>query len=642
MVNGARWAVLAALAAATVAWAQAPAPADAGEARRAAESPAKDPLALERLRQQAAAVRATLAPLDRVAPPPRDDARLAQMPRQRLTPAQVPGYVAAVHTKVLQALTADQRAAVLSLVTRVRREATPGSDVPRVLADAGTLAWILRQSVVATVLLGQAAIDAPADPQTLSNYAAALTTVGLADLGIPLLLRLDADAPDNSTVLNNLGQAWFSLGAVEEAKKALLLAIAAFPRHAEANETLSHILESEGDAAGAAQALQGSIEGAYTQRKVKRLSRMGRTVPRVRLVGHLPVPNDPLGLGRFEAPEFCQSLADLPACRERIAHHRRTVEAAIARIDRQLADESAPSAAAFEAPERPGQKVTVLPFKAAAGARLQWLEEEFSQRPVFANPAFQELVEQMRRKAEPVDEAFGKRAKHDPCGATADSLAYNNHALREFFATTRPVTQRFVNEKAYLAQFNQSPRQEASTRLLYQRSFLTFFLSIHGSVSTLGCDQQPAPPFVRLKPLADFYDMQCPNIITFNVPGIGGWTVRCNKMTAELDVKLPEIGPLPSIGLRASRSDNLDTGVMERGTLELATKAGLEKASAGPLDAKLEATAGVFVTFDGPEIDAGLRGGLQGSLKTGDLSVAKAGGEVTISINNGITAGVKR
>lgn len=620
-------------------WAQTPPATDPNNAFKAYEQLAKDPKALEKLRQQGADLRAKREQADHVAMPPRNQARLSHMPRQLLTPAQMPAYVASVRAKVLQGLTTQQRSAAASLISQVKNSAPPASDGAVALAQAGTLAWVMRQTVAGAVLLGQAADEMPVDKQTLSNYAATLTTLGVADLGIPMLLRLDADAPNNSTVLNNLGQAWFSLGAVDEAKKALKRAVVAFPRHSEANETLSHILESEGDAAGAGDALERSIDGGYSAQKVARLKRMGRTLPRNRIGGHIPVPDDPLGLGRFEAPEFCFSVADLKACRERIRQHVSTVEAAIDQIDKQLAELAATPGFEPDTPPRPGERIVVLPLAAAASARQKSLDEEFAKRPVFGWPAFAELADQMVKSANPVNEAFGKQSIHDPCGATNASLAYNNGAARAFFATTRPVTQRYITEWAYLNQFMAAPPQEAKLRLLAKRSFLVFFAGVHGGADSLGCDKEPTQQLQRLKPLADFYDLHCPNIITFTVPAIGDWTVRCNKMITHLNVTLPEMGVLAGVSLRGSMTENLETGVIERGSVEVGVSVGVGSGGAGPLAGEVDVNGAVGVTFgNGGVTDVLVRGGVQTTATNlGELPVVDAAAGVTVSINSGVT-----
>ena len=175
-------------------------------------------------------------------------------------------------------------------------------------------------------------------------------------------------------------------------------------------------------------------------------------------------------------------------------------------------------------------------------------------------------------------------------------------------------------------------------RLSVKRVFLQFYSGIHGVGDGLGCPEPPPEPGKR-KPLADFYDLHCPNIVTFTVPAIGDWTVRCNKMITHLNVSLPEMGVLAGASLRGNLTENLETGVVERGSLELGVNVGVGSGSAGPIAGEVDVSGGVFVTF-GPNgvTDVGGRGGVQTTVTNlGELPVVDAGAGVTVSINSGVT-----
>jgi hypothetical protein len=149
--------------------AQMPPAIDPTNAFKAFEQLAQDPQALKKLRQQSADRRAKLAQADHLAMPPRNEARLSHMPRQLLTEAQLPAYLGSVNSKVLQGLTPQQRGAAAAPTAQVKSSVPPASGVAVALAQAGTLAWVMRQPVAGAVLLGQAATEAPSNQQTLSN-----------------------------------------------------------------------------------------------------------------------------------------------------------------------------------------------------------------------------------------------------------------------------------------------------------------------------------------------------------------------------------------------------------------------------------------------------------------------------------------
>ena len=64
----------------------------------------------------------------------------------------------------------------------------------------------------ALFIMGKVCIDDVTDADNLNNYAAFLVMTGGEQAAIPILEYLDEKYPDNSTIKNNLGQAWFGLG----------------------------------------------------------------------------------------------------------------------------------------------------------------------------------------------------------------------------------------------------------------------------------------------------------------------------------------------------------------------------------------------------------------------------------------------
>src|SRR5690606_28512470 len=83
------------------------------------------------------------------------------------------------------------------------------------LQQAGNMAigyWISGQPELTLFLLSKICMEDVAQPDNLCNYAAALTMLGGEQLAIPILQNLNSKFRKNSSILNNLGQAWFGLG----------------------------------------------------------------------------------------------------------------------------------------------------------------------------------------------------------------------------------------------------------------------------------------------------------------------------------------------------------------------------------------------------------------------------------------------
>jgi tetratricopeptide (TPR) repeat protein len=229
--------------------------------------------------------------------PARDAARLAKVSRQPLTGAQLKAHVAALQPKLRRAL-APEALRRAEFVEDVQRKAG-GNLTARLRAAAnGLAAWGAWPE--ATFLMGKVAL-ASGNAQDLNNLAAFLTMQKASQAAAPILITLDARYPGNSTILNNLGQAWFEPGEVKEAERVLLLAVRRSPNHPQANVTKSRIEEARGDKAAAQASMREAIRGGFSQAKQRRLERLGGRLQKDDVRWTLPMPADPLGLGKHGA-----------------------------------------------------------------------------------------------------------------------------------------------------------------------------------------------------------------------------------------------------------------------------------------------------------------------------------------------------
>ena len=80
------------------------------------------------------------------------------------------------------------------------------------ISMAGSFAWYKSAPAEAALLLTYAAAESP-DDNILNNCGAVLNLCGLEDKAIPVLKYALAHQPTNSTLLNNIGQAYAGLGA---------------------------------------------------------------------------------------------------------------------------------------------------------------------------------------------------------------------------------------------------------------------------------------------------------------------------------------------------------------------------------------------------------------------------------------------
>ena len=129
--------------------------------------------------------------------------------------------------------------------------------------------WMDGKPTLALYLMGEACKAEPANDNNLNNYASFLTMCGAEQMALPILNNLTIRYPQNSTVLNNIAQAWLGLGDIQRAEKYADSAIRIYAAHPQANMAKCLIEESRGNIPAAIAAAKKSISEAYsTENKI--------------------------------------------------------------------------------------------------------------------------------------------------------------------------------------------------------------------------------------------------------------------------------------------------------------------------------------------------------------------------------------
>ncbi|MBC7947428.1 MAG: hypothetical protein H7Y42_06085 [Chitinophagaceae bacterium] len=113
------------------------------------------------------------------------------------------------------------------------------------------------------ILLATYAASVKPEPNLVNNCAAILTMGGLEPASITLLKTLLPAYSNNTTVLNNMGQAYAALGEKDSAMLFLGRCIKLNPNHAQARHCAGVIENSKGNKKAATDHLQKSLENAY-------------------------------------------------------------------------------------------------------------------------------------------------------------------------------------------------------------------------------------------------------------------------------------------------------------------------------------------------------------------------------------------
>ncbi len=237
--------------------------------------------------------------------PERDEARIAAIPKG-LTDARMGAYITSIQNKTVALVTP----AIASMGNEDYSYIKSNSNNSR---EAGNMAvgyWVAGEPELALYLLGRICADDPNNKGNISNYASMLSMQGGQHLAIPILNNLNAKFPKNSTLLNNLGQAWFGLGEMDKAERYLDSAISIYAYHPQANLTKSFIQESKGNKPEAIVSVKRAIKNSYSKEKENRLRKLGITLK----YGDLRLPfkpeADPLGLNSFRRPDYPKSASE--------------------------------------------------------------------------------------------------------------------------------------------------------------------------------------------------------------------------------------------------------------------------------------------------------------------------------------------
>jgi Tfp pilus assembly protein PilF len=586
---------------------------------------------------------------DDIVVPKRDAGRIAKISGAPLTGAQLKAHVEALQPKIASALTPVARDRAQRVETELRK--SPDVAARTQAAAHGLAAWGAWPE--ATYLMGKAAL-ASGSAQDLNNLAAFLTMQRASQAAVPILLTLNARYPNNSTVLNNLGQAWFELGDMKEAEKYLTLAIRRSPNHPQANVTQSRIEEARGDKQVAQASMRRAIAGGYGEAKEQRLARLGGKLQKGDVRWTLKVPADALALGKFVPPPYALKIPDLWLLPPAWHSFRATVESerdkykaqanALAKQSPWLAD------ATFRGP---------LTAKAARVTQLNG--DEWKQRRQAAHGAYMDAIrfEQQERKALEGNlaaiHAEGQQKYRNVAGgyqydyacpqiraAIAQYLEASGTRLEQARRGLLDYERQATNDRLYYAQFMQSQRSFEYTVTQGKVEFLNVLLSSAlnsgpGLMHQYGNScLKPEAARKAGGPLADFDDIHCEHLVDFTVPGIGSIKVRCNRMETTLEpfaspikVKWEEdlnkdrvLNASAQIDVQGARVGGRgefdDSGLKGGGAF-----AGIGE-SAGPVDAQ----AGVQIEFD--------RSGVTDIRATAEVSV---GDSASVSWSSGASAG---
>jgi len=588
--------------------------------------------------------------------PKKDPARIATALSVTLNDAGMVAYIDKVHTLVSNKMKPDYKVRAEEIDQLLSQNNTSSA------AQGQTAIAFLMEGkpMLALFLLGKACKKLP-DADNLNNYAAVLTNLGAEQLAIPILNNLNTHYPQNSTILNNIGQAWFGLGDIEKANEFIDKAICIYAYHPQANFTKCLIEESKGNIMGAIQAAKFSIKRGYSLQKANKLEKLGYKLKSDDLDWNPPMPKDELGLAKFKWPAYPKNVEESkllePAWdkfKEECNNKINELQSQQAILEKQMIDQQQIRAAQLLQTSQTGFQAKPFPEMAdkaivKLGPTVKGIEavnnyvfaNEF--QPVLkANEKIEELkmiedaeLTVFRKKYE---DKFGDGKSNPFAAACKDENEIKNNFLNEANTLMGQRERVYLNYTSsqidnllYYRKYTQWPDEYAWTTVVAQISWLTQIsrqVVMFRSESNY-CQYAVKEDKPKLDSLQNFDDVACKYISTTDL-GCYKITSQCSRLIGEfncggIEIKMKQNDETDrfsgSVYVGASKSVSVGKGpisaeaeltaavgveLSESGKTDLVGKVGANINLAGQTVAGMEGRAGVN---SGPSISGHVLGG---------------------------------
>jgi tetratricopeptide (TPR) repeat protein len=200
--------------------------------------------------------------------PAKNAAAIAAIPKRKLTVADIRLYTSDLYSKLMSKVDAEEATIIKSIIAKT----TKARDL-----NIAAVFCMLQGHAQSAMAISMKAVQA--DPSNIvlqNNMAAMLTQYGYPAQSIPVLKKIVAETPGNSTVLSNMAYAWLGLGEKDSAKYFAGLAIRSNPFNPNAKLCGGLMEELNGDPIKATEMYKEALEdGAipFTEEMVRNSSR---------------------------------------------------------------------------------------------------------------------------------------------------------------------------------------------------------------------------------------------------------------------------------------------------------------------------------------------------------------------------------
>lgn len=501
--------------------------------------------------------------------PAKDVAATASISKTPLTTATMPAFLSATHNNVSSVLQSQSRSKGEEVYQVVK--AQHQSAVATGNAAAGL--WLMGKTELAIYVMGKACIDDPSNVDNLNNYAAMMSMSGAEQLALPILNMLNKQFPRNSTILNNIGQAWFGLGDMQKADAYLDSTIRIYAYHPQANHTKSLIDESKGNTAAAIDHAKRSLKHAYSGDKESRMNRLKYKLTSGDIRWNFRMPKDALGLEKFKWPEYPKNVAESEVLEKDWAEFRQACNNEIAalkqkekRLEKEAMEFHEKHTKLLLSAGSRGIMVDAVPRLAPkAMVKLKYLvdgkdgqlafnfqkkTEAVAQALIQTAALDEKLSAEMRRLEEVYEDKFGEGKPNPFQAACADDtkaknafLSEANMQLQQAYMDYLSFMRRKINDEVYYYQYTMWPADFELAKVRGQMQWLQSIKEqqVRFENKSGWCQDEeknkPPKPFK----LQAFDDVHCEYKSELSTP-VGTIRTECSRIITQLDLKFLKIG----------------------------------------------------------------------------------------------------
>ena len=215
-------------------------------------------------------------------------------------------YIADLHNRFIKKIDPELVASFKQIETQLERD-------PEKMASAAVAAWYSQALSQSILLITKAAMQPKASGLAMNNLGAILNMGGLELRAIPILTYLVNQYPNNSMLLNNLGQSYAGVGDVNRAMMYFGRCLQIEPNHPQANNTAGQIELSRGNTSAATQHFKNSLNGAYTEEAARRVRFIEPEMDIMDYIkGHIRIP-EYFNEDKYNVPPQCQNVNEAEA-----------------------------------------------------------------------------------------------------------------------------------------------------------------------------------------------------------------------------------------------------------------------------------------------------------------------------------------